>query len=298
MFRRLFSSSSNLKGLTNEGNNSKKDILSGINTFTKIHELGFVSLVDVMPRLINENQTGDSAIVQAARVSYGDGTKQVNEDKGLIRYLWREQHTSPFEMTEVKFHIKIPIVVERQWLRHRTGSFNGESGRYSVMRDEFYKVDRLCYQSKNNKQGRNDNQVSDEIQDMYDDMKELNRQVYNKYKDAINSGLSREIARMELPLSLYTSYYWKTDLLNLLKFLRLRMDPHAQLEIRDYANAIYNMIKSIFPYTCEAFEDYTLNSITLSGLEISALKTGDDSMITNGRERVIYNDKLTLLHKK
>ena len=194
-----------------------------LNKEIKVLDKGFVRLVDVMGN--------DSSIVQAARVSYGVGTKTVNEDRGLIRYLLRHKHTTPFEMVEFKFHIKLPIFIARQWIRHRTANVNEYSGRYSEMKDEFYlpDVEQLRHQSTLNKQARSeeqlDNQVSLEIQEMMQDTQES---LYNEYKDLLDKNLAREIARINLPLSNYTEWYWKIDLHNLFHFLRLRIDDHAQ----------------------------------------------------------------------
>jgi thymidylate synthase (FAD) len=238
-----------------------------------------------MPR-ISDDGTGDSAITQAARVSYGKGTKTVNQDKGLIRYLMRHKHTSPFEQAEIKIHAKMPIFVARQWVRHRTASLNEYSGRYSEMSDEFYipNVERIQTQSKTNKQGTDGNgEFSLSTQMMMQlKMKESTENSLKEYKYYLNTDMSRELARINLPVSNYTEWYWKVNLLNLFRFLQLRMDSHAQYEIQEYANAIYKMVKPIFPLACEAFENYWLNGCEFSNDDIRLLKNlFKDKNITN-----------------
>jgi thymidylate synthase (FAD) len=227
---------------------------------------GFVRLVDYMG--------SDAAIVQAARVSYGEGTKKVSEDRALIRYLMRQGHTSPFEMVEFKFHVKLPIFVARQWIRHRTASVNEYSGRYSVMKEEFYipEAKDIRFQSTVNKQGRAEEEVPDELkQHFIDFLKSTHAASYKEYQHLVDEGLARELARIGLPLSLYTEWYWKIDLHNLFHFLRLRLDPHAQHEIRQYAKIMADMVKIVCPLAYEAFEDYILNSVTFSAPELKAL---------------------------
>lgn len=228
---------------------------------------GFVRLVDYMG--------DDSSIVQAARVSYGDGTKTVNEDRGLIRYLLRHKHTTPFEMVEFKFHIKLPIFIARQWIRHRTANVNEYSGRYSEMKDEFYipELNQVRHQSTMNKQGRSEDVLDNLVaQQIVEKMSNTQETLYSEYRELLDEGLAREIARINLPLSNYTEWYWKIDLHNLLHFLRLRIDHHAQYEIRVYGQAIAEIIKQIVPVAWEAFQDYHLNSIYFSRLEVEALK--------------------------
>lgn len=232
---------------------------------TKILDKGFVRLVDVMG--------DDSSIVQAARVSYGQGTKSVNDDTGLIRYLLRHKHTTPFEMVEFKFHCRMPIFVARQWIRHRTASVNEMSGRYSEMPDMFYvpEVNKITTQSKNNKQGGTDEVIKDV--NFYKELMETEQeQSYTNYQSYLSSGMRKEIARNNLPLSLYTEWYWKIDLHNLLHFLRLRLDSHAQYEIRVFGEAMAQMVKEKVPIAWKAFEDYSLNSVSFSALELEALK--------------------------
>ena len=242
----------------------------------KIHEHGFVALVDAMPRLVPEGQTADAAIVQAARVSYGQGTKKVNEDRGLIRYLLRHRHTTPFEMVEFKFHIAMPIFIARQWIRHRTANVNEYSARYSVVPDTFYRpsAESVRKQSKSNRQGGaelfgpEEHVTAEAFLKYLDDAESL----YQRYEQLLEAGVSRELARIGLPVSAYTQWYWKCDLHNTLRFLSLRMDPHAQEEIRIYAEAMYQLLEPIVPLTIEAFRDYEMDSIRLTRLEIEALR--------------------------
>ena len=258
-----------------------------------VHDHGMVALVDAMPRLVPEGQTADFAIVQAARVSYGAGTKKVNEDRGLIRYLMRHWHSTPFEMVEMKFHCVMPIFIARQWVRHRTANINEYSARYSVVRDRFYKPDRadLQAQSSTNRQGRGE-QLEDATADAFlGHLDEIEKDSYAKYESFIDQGVARETARMALPVNVYTEWYWKCDLHNIFRFLRLRLDPHAQKEIRDYAQAMYDLLKPICPVACEAFEDYQLNGMQLTGLEIEALRTGQPLKSDNKRENAEWEAK-------
>lgn len=263
----------------------------------KCLDSGFVRLVDYMG--------DDAAIVQAARVSYGKGTKSVNEDTALIRYLMRNMHTSPFEMVELKLHVKLPIFVARQWIRHRTASVNEYSGRYSEMPAEFYlpEAEQVRPQSTMNKQGREDNAFEDEIaKDILDAMHKTQNDLYDEYETMLEKGLAREIARINLPLSNYTEWYWKIDLHNLFHFLRLRMDSHAQYEIRVYADAIAEILKEIVPIAYKAFEDYQLNALRFSRNELELLKSmilkdipGEDIMLEKGlskREIEEFKEKL------
>lgn len=228
---------------------------------------GFVRLVDFMG--------DDSSIVQSARVSYGKGTKSVREDTTLIRYLMRHQHTSPFEMVELKFHIRLPIFVARQWIRHRTANVNEYSGRYSEMTDDFYipELEQIRTQDEVNKQGRSDKQFDpDTAAEILASMEQHQKNSYQEYLSYLEKGVAREIARINLPLSTYTEWYWKIDLHNLFRFLKLRLDWHAQYEIRIYAQAIASIVKEIFPISFQAFSDYVLNSVTFSYTELSKIK--------------------------
>ncbi len=233
----------------------------------KVLDSGFVRLIDYMG--------SDESIVQAARVSYGKGTKKVSEDRGLIRYLMRHKHTTPFEMVEFKFHVKLPIFVARQWIRHRSANVNEYSGRYSVMKEEFYLPDPedIRFQSSVNKQGRSEDEVPDELKHrLLDYLKSSQKDAYNRYMEFVDTGLARELARINLPLSLYTEWYWKIDLHNLFHFLRLRMDPHAQQEIREYALIMADMVKAVCPMAFEAFMDYSVNAAYFSANELKLLK--------------------------
>jgi thymidylate synthase (FAD) len=233
----------------------------------KVLDHGFVRLVDYMG--------DDNAIVQAARVSYGAGTKNVSSDRQLIRYLMRHRHTTPFEMCEVKFHVKLPIFVARQWIRHRTANVNEISGRYSEMVDEFYvpELEQIRPQSVINKQGRSEDVFeTEQASEIQSQLSETQRELYSEYKESLDKNLARELARINLPLSLYTEWYWKIDLHNLFHFLHLRLDAHAQYEIRVFAEAMAAITKELYPIAYEAFEDYRLNSIGFTGPEIKILQ--------------------------
>ena len=242
---------------------------------------GFVELVDVMPRLVPEDRkTADGAIVQMARVSYGDGTKKVSEDRGLIRYLMRHVHTTPFEGVEFKFHCKMPIFVARQWIRHRTANVNEISGRYSVLKDDFYHptVENIREQSKSNKQG-GDKSLADSnlglanAQCFLEYLDGLCKDSYRHYEQYLEAGITREQARMILPVNLYTEWYWKIDLHNLFHFLGLRCDAHAQWEIRVFAEAMLQLITPIVPFAVEAWNDYHdhRSAMKLTRLEMDAI---------------------------
>jgi len=250
-----------------------------------VHDHGLVALLDVMPRIAPKGKTADFAIVQAARVSYGEGTKQVNEDRGLIRYLARHRHTTPFEMIEFKFHHVMPIFVARQWIRHRTANVNEYSARYSVVRDRFYhpSLDSIRKQSAANRQGGTE--IADEMtaREFVQWLDEVEKS-YEKYQRLLEKGVSRELARIALPVSVYTEWYWKIDLHNLFHFLSLRMDPHAQQEIQDYARAMIALVQPIVPIAAEAFVDYNLKSLHLSRLEVEAIKSGKPLASENKRE--------------
>lgn len=220
---------------------------------------GFIYLVDYMG--------GDSSVAQAARVSYGKGTKKKSTDRGLVRFLMRHGHTSPFEMLEFKFHLKAPLFVIQQWLRHRTASVNQLSARYSEMPDEFYlpSLGDIRKQSKKNRQGRSDESVPEHVIRKAAKKWFANSQKeYTMYQWLLAEGIARELARIGLPASLYTELYWKIDLHNLFHFLKLRLDERAQYEIRVYAQAIAEIIKETVPDCFEAFEDYNLHAMALS----------------------------------
>lgn len=258
----------------------------------KVHDHGLVALVDAMPRFAPVGKTADFAIVQAARVSYGQGTKQVNEDRGLIRYLARHRHTTPFEMVEFKFHQRMPIFVARQWIRHRTANVNEYSARYSVVPDRFYHppLENVRKQSKTNRQGGEEPMDEATAQEFLAYLEKAEA-LYADYQKLIDKGVSRELARIGLPVSVYTEWYWKIDLHNLFHFLSLRMDPHAQQEIRDYATAMFALIQPIVPIAAEAFLDYQLGAMHLTRLEIDALRTGESIRTENKRETAEWEEK-------
>ena len=232
--------------------------------YVPVLDKGFVGLIDHMG--------SDDAVVQAARVSYGTGTKKVREDRGLIRYLMRHEHTTPFEMCEVKFHIRLPIFVMRQLIRHRTASVNEYSGRYSVMTDEFYVPKTIELQSTTNKQGREGLYSEEETSRFRDVMNDMHTKAYETYEQFIEEDMARETARAILPVSNYTETYWKCNLKNFMHMAWLRMDSHAQWEIRMFADAMYGLVQPLFPAVCEAFEDYKLNAVRLSSMEVELTK--------------------------
>ena len=273
------------------------DVMNGAARWEiKVHDHGLVALTDVMPRLVPEGKTADFAIVQAARVSYGQGTKQVNEDRGLIRYLARHRHSTPFEMVEFKFHHVMPIFVARQWIRHRTANVNEYSARYSVVKDRFYKptLDNVRQQSASNRQGGEEPIDGTTAQEFLSYLDQSEKQ-YEQYEALMAKGVSRELARIALPVSVYTEWYWKCDLHNTLRFLSLRLDPHAQQEIRDYATAMYDLIKPIVPIATEAFVDYDLEGMHVSRLEIDAIMSGGAIATDNKREAAEWEAKRDLL---
>lgn len=259
---------------------TKQSEILGNDKYIPVLNNGFVGLIDHMGN--------DDAIVQAARVSYGEGTKTVSEDRGLIRYLLRHKHTTPFEMVEFKFHMKMPIFVARQAIRHRTASVNEYSGRYSVMVDEFYvpELDVIQPQSQTNKQGREGEMSLEDRIKVQQEIIKSNEDCYARYKALLGEnggdyvidftddfeGISREMARGVLNVNNYTEWYWKCDLHNIFHFLKLRMDSHAQYEIRELANAIYSLIKPIVPIAAEAYEDYLFGSENFSRMEMDILR--------------------------
>ena len=239
---------------------------------------GFVRVVDYMG--------DDAAVVQAARVSYGRGTKKVSEDRGLINYLMRHRHTTPFEMCEIKYHVKLPIFVARQWIRHRTANVNEYSGRYSILDNEFYipRPEHLAAQSQANRQGRDSVLAGKEAEQVFDILKKDAELVYEHYLEMLNegedgapldpdrSGLARELARMNLSLGFYTQWYWKTNLHNLMHFLSLRADAHAQYEIRVYADLMVDTLKRWTPICHDAFLEYRMGGASLSKTGLAAVK--------------------------
>ena len=255
---------------------------------------GFIRVVDYMGN--------DSSIVQAARVSYGKGTKKVNTDAGLIKYLMRHWHSTPFEMCEIKYHVKLPIFIARQWIRHRTANVNEYSARYSILDKEFYlpSSEHLAAQSQNNRQGRGDVLEGEQAKKVLDSLKNDAERTYGNYEQMLNErydgtvidenkiGLARELARMNLTLNTYTQWYWKTDLLNLMNFLRLRADDHAQYEIRAYAEAMLDTLKKWVPITYGAFMDYRVG-----GTEVSAKGKNIIQKLINGENISIEQSGLS-----
>ena len=255
----------------------------------KVLDHGFIRLVDYMG--------GDSRIVQSARVSYGKGTKSVREDEALIDYLMRHQHTSPFEQVVLTFHCKMPIFIARQWIRHRAARVNEISGRYSVMEDEFYLPEETAiqYQNKDNRQGRDPQEVPAHLRQKVLDILTKGQQVaYDDYQKMLADDIARELARINLPLSLYTQWYWQIDLHNLFHFLELRMDEHAQWEIRQYANVIADITRAVAPLAFRAFETHVVNAVRFSGSEIQALAAnlrGQEHDL-KGSRKIEYEAKL------
>ena len=263
-----------IKDLQSQENKTKRVIAPELEKILfeviPILDHGFVRVIDYMG--------DDTSIVQAARVSYGKGTKKVSTDAGLIKYLMRHWHSTPFEMCEIKYHIKLPIFIARQWIRHRTANVNEYSARYSILDKEFYlpNQENLAAQSKNNRQGRGEILTGDQAKEVLNLLKNDAERTYDNYETMLNerydgsvidekkSGLARELARMNLTLNTYTQWYWKTDLLNLMNFLRLRADSHAQYEIRAYADVMLDTLKKWVPITYEAFMDYRVGGTEVS----------------------------------
>ena len=271
-----------IKDLQSQDNKTKRVVAPQLESILfeaiPILDHGFVRVIDYMG--------DDTSIVQAARVSYGKGTKKVSTDSGLIKYLMRHWHSTPFEMCEIKYHIKLPIFIARQWIRHRTANVNEYSARYSILDKEFYlpSQENLAAQSKNNRQGRGEVLTGDQAKEVLNLLKNDAERTYDNYQTMLNErydgsvidekkfGLARELARMNLTLNTYTQWYWKTDLLNLMNFLRLRADSHAQFEIRAYADVMLDTLKKWVPITFEAFMDYRVGGTELSSKGKSVLK--------------------------
>ncbi|MEL3905954.1 MAG: FAD-dependent thymidylate synthase [Treponema sp.] len=255
----------------------------------KVLDKGFVRLVDYLG--------GDARIVQAARVSYGEGTKTVREDAGLIDYLLRHQHTSPFEQVVLTFHLKMPIFVARQWIRHRTARLNEISGRYSIMQNECYlpAAEDIAFQSTDNRQGRQSRAAAPEVREAVQSaLKEQQEYTYREYQKLIGGNIARELARINLPLSTYTELYWQIDLNNLFHFLKLRCDSHAQKEIRDYAFVLLDICRKVVPIAAQSFEKHILTGVRLSGPELAAVRNmlaGKESGLS-GKEQERLNEKL------
>jgi len=269
---------------------------------------GFIRVVDYMG--------DDTSIVQAARVSYGKGTKKVSTDSGLIKYLMRHWHSTPFEMCEIKYHVKLPIFIARQWIRHRTANVNEYSARYSILDKEFYlpAQEHLAAQSQSNRQGRGDVLEGDQAKKVLDILKNDAERTYDNYEMMLNErydgsvidenevGLARELARMNLTLNTYTQWYWKTDLLNLMNFLRLRADHHAQYEIRTYADAMLDTLKRWVPITYDAFMDYRVGGTEVSakGKEVikKLIKGEKISMEQSGLSKREWNELMEIFEQK
>jgi thymidylate synthase (FAD) len=249
---------------------------------------GFVRMVDYMG--------GDERIVQSARVSYGSGTKTYRQDRGLIHYLIRNDHTSPFEQVQLTFHTKMPIFIARQWVRHRTARLNEISGRYSVMKDEFYvpAPEDVCSQSLDNKQGSGDPLPFEQAQEVIRQFEEDQRLLYSRYENLLEKDVARELARINLPLSLYTEWYWQIDLHNLFHFIHLRADAHAQKQIRVFADALAVCAKAVAPLAYEAFEEHKRDAIKFSRSECLAIKAMLDGQAhkLEGRNLAIFESKL------
>ncbi len=269
---------------------------------------GFIRVIDYMG--------DDSSIVQSARVSYGKGTKKVSTDDGLIRYLMRYRHSTPFEMCEIKYHVKLPIFIARQWIRHRTANVNEYSARYSILDKEFYlpAKDQLAAQSQSNRQGRGNVLQGKQAEEVLNILKDDATRTYDNYEKLLNErfdgtkidenkiGLARELARMNLTLNTYTQWYWKTDLLNLLNFLFLRADNHAQYEIRVYADKMLDTVKRWVPITYQAFMDYRIGAAEISSKGLKVIKTmilgkkvGQEESGLSKRE---WNELMEKLEKK
>lgn len=271
--------------------------------YKKCLDKGFIALVDHMGN--------DARIVQSARVSYQAGTKAVQTDRHLIRYLVRNLHTTPLEKVRFEFHVKLPIFIARQWMRHRTGSFNEVSARYSVLPKDFYIPDELRKQSKTNRQGSSDETISElptfdgegGTVSVKEQLENICGFQYTEYEGFISEGVAREQARMVLPLNIYTEFFWTVDLWNLMHFLRLRIDPHAQKEIRVYAESIVELIEENceLEYALEAFKDYIVDKPNISKFEVDAIKNvlkdmlGDEytKFLVNMKEEIGKNDKMS-----
>ena len=287
-----------IKEQQNQNNTTKRVIAPKLEEILyealPILDHGFVRVVDYMG--------DDTSIVQSARVSYGKGTKKVSTDEGLIKYLMRHWHSTPFEMCEIKYHVKLPIFIARQWIRHRTANVNEYSARYSILDKEFYlpSPEHLAAQSQSNRQGRGDILEGEKAKKVLDLLKGDAEQTYNNYETMLNErydgtkidensvGLARELARMNLTLNTYTQWYWKTDLLNLMNFLRLRADHHAQYEIRAYADVMLDTVKKWVPITYEAFMDYRVG-----GTEVSSKGKHIIKKLINGKKVSIEDSGLS-----
>lgn len=278
------------------------DVLQGLHIQQTVLDNGYVRLVDCMPRLIPTPANGsqlraDTRIVEAARVSYsGAKSTRVSTDEGLVRYLMRHQHTTPFEMVKFTFVIKMPLFIARQHFRHRTANINEISGRYSVLEDEFYVPRRVYKQSTQNNQGSSSEACDDDTQELFQQYLWDQMNGYRQYLSLVNThDVSKETARIGLPQNIMTQFYWTIDLHNLFHYLKLRMDSHAQFEIREYANAIAKLIRPIVPVAYQAFEDYVLNRVVLTGPEVQLFRDfvekRHDKTLPNKREQKEWEEK-------
>lgn len=257
--------------------NGLYDIMNGRRTEIKIGEYGIVGMIDTMPRLVKQGQTLDHAVLQAARTSYGQHSTEKSdaENRGLIRYLFRKNHVTPFEMVNVKWFHRLPIFVARQLIRHRTASVNEFSMRYKEPKDEFFvpSIEGVRKQSKNNKQGSEGPVDPDDASHFIHDCNSIATDAFQRYECAVKGGIGKEMARVMLPLSIFTEWFWELDLNNIMRFLALRMDKHAQKEIRDYADAMYELLSPLAPWSFEAFNDFSeyRGGLKLSRLEVEVL---------------------------
>ena len=301
-----------IKDLRSQENKTKRVVAPDLEKILydaiSVLDHGFVRVIDYMG--------DDTSIVQAARVSYGKGTKKVSTDSGLIKYLMRHWHSTPFEMCEIKYHVKLPIFIARQWIRHRTANVNEYSARYSILDKEFYlpKNEHLAAQSKSNRQGRGDVLQGEQAKKVLSLLKNDAERTYENYETMLNerydgsivdeneTGLARELARMNLTLNTYTQWYWKTDLLNLMNFLRLRADHHAQYEIRAYADVMLDTLKRWVPTTYEAFMDYRVGGTEVSSkgkIIIQKLISGEKvDPEKSGLSKREWNELMTALELK
>lgn len=258
--------------------------------------MGYVELVDIMPRIVPKGRTGDVALVQGARVSYGDSDlRSEKADKGLVEYLVEHYHTSPLEMAEVKFICCCPLFVFNQLVRHRTASVNCVSRRYTEIPDDAFFTPELRVQDDLNKQGSKEEKVSPDLREAYDHMYRQANATYTLYKTCVDNGVAKEVARGAMPQNIMTSFVWKMDLHNFLKMVRLRVHHTAQKEIRELAEAMYELVKPKFPIACGAFEKFWLNSMSLSAQEIEMIKMGDNGQFpsfTSKRRQAAFMEKL------
>lgn len=268
-----------------------KDSLESLPTHISIGTHGYVSLIDVMPRLVDDVMGADAAVVQAARASYGKGTKiPTLADINLLRYLFRHSHMTPFEMIVLKFGIKAPIFTARQWMRHRAGSFNEQSARYSKIPMEFYLPEQVMVQDISNKQKSGEAASDEQKLSFLDITSAAYETAAAAYEENLREGVSRELSRIVLPEGRYTTFYWTVNLRNLFHFLELRMSEAAQDNIQEYSKAIFEILKLYCPYSTKAFEDYSLNMLKLTALEVRAL-TSNATEEMSEREKAEWKDK-------